>query len=166
MADKRRNQMTLTHQTRFIDRAGAQILRCIYGDGAETPAPRYRVLVVDDEPEMLTVFKHLFRTPQLSHCDVKTADCVNQAMALIAANCFDLAILDYRLGRSETAAELVCQWRSFGYELPFVCVSGYPDAELASRALGAVDFLPKSDITPERLAQVVRRAVAASFRSA
>lgn len=158
--------MTATQHTRFIDRAGAQILRCIYGDGAETQAPRYRVLVVDDKPEMLTVFKHLFRTPHLSHCDVQTADCVNQAFALIVANCFDLAVLDYRLGGSETAAELVKQWRSFGYELPFVCVSGYPDAEPAARALGAVDFLHKSEITPQRLAQVVRRAVAASFAHA
>ncbi len=151
-------------QTHFVNRAGAQALRYLYGDEAATPAaPRYRVLVVDDEPDMLVTFKHLFRTPALAHCSVQTADSVNQALALIVADCFDLAVLDYRLGAQETAAELVKAWRGVGYELPFICVSGYPDAEPIARELGAVDFVAKSDITPERLAKVIRRAVAASF---
>lgn len=149
-------------QTHFIDRAGAQILRCLYGDAPETKAPNYRILIVDDDEGTLLALRKLFSSKHLSHCIVHTAESANQAMALIATHCFDLAIIDYRLG-SGTAMELVNMWRDHGYQLPFICISGFPDVEREVDSMGASGFLPKSDITPERMAEFIRRAVAASF---
>ncbi len=147
---------TISH-THFVSRAEHECVRRVFGDQSEA-VPPCSVLVVEDDEDMRLCFKHLFRLPGLQNIRMEQADSVNQAMALIAMQCRDIAILDYRLGDG-TAAELVRQWRDFGYEIPFLVVSGFYDVEQEMRELGATGFIHKSELTAESMAKAIRRTL-------
>lgn len=142
----------MTAHTQFMNRAGNAIMAHLAGSQTK------RILLVDDEPEILVTFRHLFRMAQLADCRLDTAESVNQAMAMVATNCYDLCILDYRLGDG-TAADLVKLWRDYGYEIPFMCISGYPDVDREMRALGSVAFVCKGDMDAATLADGIRLAL-------
>lgn len=144
-------------QSHFDQRAAHECVRRVCGDDSPQVEPS-SVLVVDDDPDMRMCFKHLFRMSSLSRYQVEMADSANQAMAMIATRCHDLAILDYKLVDG-TAAELVSMWRDFGYEMPFLCVSGYPDVEQEMLAMGASSFIPKAELTCDNLARAIRQTL-------
>lgn len=154
------NHLASTH---FFERGLKQALRVVSGsDCVEAPC---RVLFVDDEPEMRRTMESLFRHSEaLRSYPLTVADSLNQAMALVVSNCFDIAILDYRLSCNETAADLVSVWRDHGYELPFICLSGYSGMEIEMRNIGASAFIHKSDLTPEVLALQIRIALGVFWR--
>lgn len=147
-------------QTHFMHRAGQHALRQIFGEQSVEPC---RLLIVEDDADVRMCFAHLFRLPTLAHCSISFADSVNQACAMMVANCFDLCILDYRLADG-TAADLVKWMAEFGYELPFVMVSGYDDTEQEMRNLGAVAFIRKAELTHEELARTIRIALGDYWR--
>lgn len=142
-------------QNHFAHRAGQQALRAIFGEDAIEPC---RVLVVEDDKAVCLSFSCLFKLPTLAHCSIEFADSVNQASAMLATRCYDLCILDYRLPDG-TAADLVKWMGEYGYEIPFVMVSGYEDTEQEMQNLGAVAFIHKADLSHEQLAQTIRLAL-------
>lgn len=156
-----------TVNTHFMHRASTEIKRQLFGEfreGEESETgERISVLVVEDETSMRLAYAHLFRDRELRHCNIEFADSVNQAMALIATRCFDVAILDYRLGDG-TSADLVRWWREYGYDLPFICVSGYLESDATTTRLGSVGFIHKADLNAEQLARIIRVAIGEFWR--
>jgi DNA-binding response OmpR family regulator len=109
-----------------------------------------RILVVDDEPDVLETVVEL-----LSTSDVTTADNYDDARKIITAQPFDLVILDI-MGVN-------------GFDLLELCVENkLPATMLTARAinaeslnkaveLGAVSFLPKEELyrLPELVAEII-----------
>lgn len=144
-------------QSHFAQRAAHECVRRVWGDDSPQVEPS-SVLVVDDDESMRMCFKHLFRMPSLSRHQVEMADSANQAMAMIATRCYDVVLVDFRLDNG-TAIDLVKTWREYNYEIPFICISGYPHAEGEMRAIGASGFILKTELTPAKIAQELRRAL-------
>jgi len=127
-----------------------------------TNEKRLRILIVEDDEWWQKAFAAIFKQPALAACSVEFANSANQAMAMLMSKCFDLAILDYHLG-DHNAAQLVDQWRKFGYELPFVCVSdasadSYENS--AMRSLGSCGHIAKSEAdNPAALERFINAAI-------
>ncbi|WP_426105244.1 ANTAR domain-containing response regulator [Massilia sp. TSP1-1-2] len=104
------------------------------------PAVKRRILVVDDDPLLLT-----FLTEVIGHAgyDTVTASCAEEALAVIATGEPDLALLDITMpGMSglELAARLKADT-----SVPFMFLSAVDDSESARQAAahGAVGYLVK-----------------------
>jgi len=115
----------------------------------QAPWKQYSVLVVDDEPGMLSFLQRALA----SRCDVvDTAGSVEQAEPLLRRRLYDLIVLDIALpGRS--GIDWLHELRAEGYAGDVVLMTAYADLDTAIGALraGAADFLLK----PFSLAQVL-----------
>ena len=115
----------------------------------QAPWKQYSVLVVDDEPGMLSFLQRAL-TPRCSVVD--TAGSVEQAEPLLRRRLYDLIVLDIALpGRS--GIDWLHELRAEGYAGDVVLMTAYADLDTAIDALraGAADFLLK----PFSLAQAL-----------
>lgn len=114
---------------------------------------QFRILVVDDEFEMQKSFRRIFaRTGyQLTY-----ADCGIDALALLAAEPFDLMLLDLKMPNMDGLAVLKAALELHP-DLPVIILTAHGTIHEAVNALkgGATDFFEKS-ITPELLRNKVR----------
>lgn len=115
----------------------------------QAPWKDYSILVVDDEPGMLSFLQRALA----SRCGVvDTAGSVEQAEPLLRRRLYDLIVLDIALpGRS--GSDWLDELRADGYAGDVVLMTAYADLDTAIGALraGASDFLLK----PFSLAQVL-----------
>ena len=119
---------------------------------------RARVLVVEDDPDCMVCFKHVFAMTALRRFRAQFVPSVNEALAIIVMGEVDIAVIDYQLADG-TAADLVRLWRSYGYELPFIVISGYDDPahDREMQELGALGWIAKgSGVTAEELERRIR----------
>ena len=115
----------------------------------EAPWPEYSVLVVDDEPGMLSFLQRALG----SRCGVvDCADSVEAARPLIQRNRYDLIVLDIALPGC-SGIDWLHELRQDGFAGDVVLMTAYADLDTAIDALraGAADFLLK----PFSLAQVL-----------
>lgn len=142
-------------RTNFMQRLDREVARVMELSSVE----KVRILIVEDDEGCRNAFKAIFNDSRLSRCAVEFAESVNEAMALIATRVFDLLVLDYKLADG-TAADLVRQWRQFGYEVPFVCVSGDETRDEEMQQLGALNFISRECASePSALERVIRYAL-------
>jgi len=128
-------------RTNFMQRLDREVSR----EMELAPSHRVSVLIVEDDPGCRELFTFLFKAPQLAaRFTVEFAESVNQAMTLIAHRVFDICVLDYTLPDG-SAADLVRMWREYGYEVPFICISGDTARDREMQELGALSFMLKSD---------------------
>jgi len=73
---------------------------------------------------------------------------------------FDCILLDYRLPDGD-GLTLICQIQNLGLMLPLVVLTGQGDEQIAVDLMkaGALDYLVKSDLSPERLSRTLRTAI-------
>jgi FixJ family two-component response regulator len=111
---------------------------------------------VDDEPNVRLNYRVTLETEGYN---VLEANCGAKALEQLAANRFDLAILDMRMPEMD-GLDLLAEMRQRGYNTPAVIITAYGDIPHAVRAmkLGAIDFL-KKPLTPEQLRQIVNEVV-------
>jgi len=116
---------------------------------AESPWKAYSVLVVDDEPGMVSFLLRALST----RCGVvQAAHSVEEAIPLLRRKHYDLIVLDIAMpGRS--GIEWLHELRDEGYVGDVVLITAYADLDTAIDALraGAADFLLK----PFSLAQIL-----------
>ncbi|MFN0149924.1 MAG: sigma-54-dependent transcriptional regulator [bacterium] len=117
--------------------------------------PRRRVLIVDDERNILSSLAGVLGDEGF---DTRTAATGEDALETLRAEAFDLAILDVRLPDTD-GVSLLEKARALRPDLPVVMMSGNASIDIAVRAvrLGAFDFLEKP-LSPDRLIVVVRNA--------
>ncbi len=118
-------------------------------------SPRRRVLIVDDEKNILSSLAGVLCDEGF---DTRTAASGEEALETVRAEAFDLAILDVRLPDTD-GVSLLEKLRAMRPDLPVVMMSGNASIDIAVRAvrLGAFDFLEKP-LSPDRLIVVVRNA--------
>ena len=115
-----------------------------------------RILIVDDEPELLTVFSRMLTNE--TH-EVETAGSAEAALEILDRGSFDLVLTDLSMPRMD-GFELLTRMRQRGDVTPTLVVSGAGTVEHAVRAikLGALDFIEKP-IHRERLVLTVQNAL-------
>jgi DNA-binding response OmpR family regulator len=109
-----------------------------------------RILVVDDEPDVLETVKEILASPQ-----VVTVGSFDEARALIAAESFDLVILDI-MGVNGFALLEACRANKLPAAMLTAHAINVESLNLAVK-LGAVSFLPKEELPrlPELVAEIL-----------
>jgi CheY-like chemotaxis protein len=100
---------------------------------------RKKVLVVDDEPDILAVLKEL-----LPMCDVTTASTFDEAKELLESTDFDVAVLDI-MGVNGYVLLAIANQRN----IPAVMLTAHaftPENLVRSIKGGAVSYIPKEEI--------------------
>ena len=113
-----------------------------------------KILVVDDEPDVLAVLKEL-----LSMCDVVTASAFDEAKELLESQDFDIAILDI-MGVDGYGLLDIAKQR----QIPAVMLTAHaftPGNLVRSIKEGAASYIPKDEITgvADFLADVLKAQV-------
>lgn len=88
-------------------------------EGAEPDSPRRRVLVIDDEPRILLVWRHF---GELLDVHVTPVATVAQARAVLATEPVDHVVCDWFLANGETSQALAADLRAAG--VPVLITSG------------------------------------------
>ncbi len=122
-------------------------------------AEALRVLYVDDDPEDILLVQDLFERAGDDAFSLSPATSAKAAEALAAVSSFDVLLLDYRLGAS-TGTEVLEDLRARGIRAPAIFLTGQSDQSVVTEAMkaGAVDFVPKSELTADRLLPLIRAA--------
>ena len=118
-----------------------------------------RLLVVeDDEADQLAIRRCVSQTGAASKTDVVASAAA--AMQHITGNEYDCVLLDYYIPGVE-GSELLRTIREAAPEIPVVVFTGRGDEDIAVELMksGAMDYIPKASLTPERLASGLRHAI-------
>ncbi|WP_306602964.1 sigma-54 dependent transcriptional regulator [Azonexus sp.] len=121
---------------------------------APSPQQQFSVLVVDDEPGMISFLQ---RALSQHYGKVDTAGSVEQALPLLRHRLYDLIVLDISLpGRS--GIEWLHDLRADGFAGDVILITAYADLDTAIDALraGASDFLLKPFSVAQMLNAVAR----------
>ncbi|MBI5366779.1 MAG: sigma-54-dependent Fis family transcriptional regulator, partial [Planctomycetes bacterium] len=116
-----------------------------------------RILVVDDEPDMLDVCREaLGRLPDTR---VETAAAPAAALERLRAEPFDLIISDLRLGGA-SGVDFLRAARELDPSVPCILITGFPTVEtaIAGLQLGAYDYIVKP-FAPDQLRNAAARAL-------
>ncbi|MCC5618991.1 response regulator [Nostoc sp. CHAB 5836] len=118
-----------------------------------------KILVVDDdEVDRIAVRSALTKAGvQIELSEVGDA---NDAFSALSTTAYDCVFLDYHLP-DQDGLTLIQQLRSSEIKVPLVVLTGQGDEQITLQLLkaGATDYLSKSRISPETLAQVLRSAI-------
>lgn len=117
----------------------------------------HRVLVVEDEPNVVLVFRTALES---AHYRITAVSDGELALTWLGQERFDLVLLDLmmpRMGGMETLGRM----RARGDNTPVVIVSAHDEAPNVVQAmrLGAIDFVPKP-VTPDSLRRTVADVLA------
>lgn len=130
---------------------------------AEGPPPgrplAIRVLVVDDdEVDRERVRRTMLKTG--IETAIVEADDPTAAIAILQRTPFDLVVLDYEFPLQDGIVVLR-ELHEMDAVLPVIVLTGRDEMTLAVELMkaGAVDYISKQALTPERLAQSVRHAI-------
>jgi response regulator of citrate/malate metabolism len=122
------------------------------------PAARPRVLIVDDEPDLVDIVGHVVRDEM--GCRIVTASSVEQARHVLAAQSVELLVTDVHLPDGSGMA-LLPELRQRHPTAGAIVITGSPSLDGVINAMrgGAIDFVPKP-FTPTVLLERVRGALA------
>lgn len=126
------------------------------GDGGEGQAP-LRVLVVDDDVvDRMAVKRQIARTGV--PVETREAEGVLEAIGRLSDAAFDCVLLDFNLPDGD-GLTFLRGLRSAGISVPVVMLTGQNDPEVVADLVmaGAADYIPKAQLTAERLVQAFAR---------
>ncbi len=122
-----------------------------------------RILVVDDEPQVLAVAKAILESYSF---EVHITDCGEKALHLLSSNTpnherYALVLLDLTMPGGKSGFEVMEDIQRMDPEMPVIACSGYfqEDARDLCQAIGFTDVLQKP-YSLEHLVATVRRAIA------
>ena len=100
-----------------------------------------KILIIDDERDNTEIIKDILEDVSYTTMLARSA---NEAKAIVAANTFDLILMDVWMP-GQDGISLLSEWYSEGLSTPVVMMSGHAEPSDIVRAmkLGAVDFLKK-----------------------
>ena len=100
-----------------------------------------KILIIDDERDNTEIIKDILEDVSYTTMLARSA---TEAKAIVAANTFDLILMDVWMP-GQDGISLLSEWHSEGLSTPVVMMSGHAEPSDIVRAmkLGAVDFLKK-----------------------
>ncbi len=130
-----------------------------------------RVLLVEDDADFQAITTANLRRGLEVHgpaagfrdLHVKTTSTLTMAMAALEADPFDVVLLDLELPDSVGITATMERMRDAAPRTPIIAITGHEsvDAAVASTLAGADAFLPKSELSPDRIARIVLSALVA-----
>ena len=116
------------------------------------------LIVDDDEVDRMAVRRALLRSG-IALTVTEATNCA-EAIALLEQNLYDCSFVDYGLP-DQNGLALVQSAVKLNVQHPLVVLTGQGDERIAVDLMkaGATDYLPKSQITPANLAQILRNAI-------
>jgi signal transduction histidine kinase len=119
---------------------------------------RVRILMIDDDPVDRLAIRRAIEQSDLD-AEIEEAGSVGEALNK-AHGVFDCWLVDHDLP-DMTGTEITRRLRKHGDVTPVVLVTGQHNEQLLQAAVdaGITDFLPKSDVSPARLALRIRFAI-------
>jgi NtrC-family two-component system response regulator AlgB len=123
---------------------------------SDTPAPKLRVLVIDDEKNIRATLAVCL---EQAGCQVTAVRSADDALRATAEQSYDLAFLDLRLGEA-SGLDLIPKLLVDCPNLLIVVITAYATIDSAVEAIkrGATDYLPKP-FTPAQIRHVVDQTV-------
>jgi len=118
-----------------------------------------KLLVVDDDKLDRMALHRALQRSDLAF-ELQEANDATTGTALLNAQDFDCAFLDYRLPDADGLV-LVNRLRCSGIDIPLIVLTGQGSEETAVNVMkaGASDYLPKSSLSSDALALAIRHAV-------
>lgn len=113
-----------------------------------------RLLIVDDSEEDRTCYRRYLARGNGADFEVKEAATGEQGLVLCRQEPPDCVLLDYRLPDLDGLEFLDrLHHAGTGHRIPVIMITGSGSEGVAVRAMkyGAVDYLPKREVSPERL---------------
>lgn len=116
------------------------------GAGSRDVLNRARVLLADDQPDVLQALRLLLKA---EGCDIEAATSPAAALAAVEARDFDVAIIDLNYARDTTSGEeglaLLSRLQGLEWPLPVIVMTAWGTVDLAVEAMrrGARDFIQK-----------------------
>lgn len=116
-----------------------------------------RILIVDDEHEILEALEKVFRRRDML---VQTASSAHEALAILHKAAFDVILTDFSMP-DMSGVDLLKYLRAAGNNVPIIIMTGVGSIENAVEAVrfGAYDYIRKP-VSIQPLEELVRRAVA------
>lgn len=118
-----------------------------------------KILVVDDDEVDRMAVRRALKAAGIT-AELAEAETCAMAIEALASQSFDCVFVDYRLPDRDGLA-LIQDLRTTGQKIPLIVLTGQGDEQLAVEMMkaGASDYLPKSRISPEGLARILRNAI-------
>ena len=126
---------------------------------ADAAPPALQVLLVDDDDvDRMAVSRALARAG--TSVDLREARDASETMSVLSSGVFDCIILDYDIPGAD-GLTLLRTIRARGIRTPVIMLTGVGDEQVAVELMkaGAVDYLPKAALTPDRLNASLRYAM-------
>ena len=100
-----------------------------------------KILIIDDEKDNTEIIKDILE--DVNYTTVLARSAI-EAKAIVAANSFDLILMDVWMP-GQDGISLLSEWHSEGFSTPIVMMSGHaePSDIVKAMKLGATDFLKK-----------------------
>lgn len=121
--------------------------------------PVVRVLLVEDDEDDYVLTRDLLAEGFGGHVTVEWASTRSAGLELLTEALFDVALLDFNLGR-ETGLDLLREARARGCHTPVIMLTGQDDrtSDLNAMHAGAADYLVKGRVTGDMLERAIRYA--------
>jgi len=116
-----------------------------------------RVLIVDDEEDDFILTSAHIRDITSRNFNIEWCSTYKNAMERIKKSEHDIYFIDYRLG-AKTGLDLLRESALMHCEEPIILLTGQGNQaiDLEATRLGAVDYLIKSELNPEKLERCIR----------
>jgi two-component system, cell cycle response regulator len=121
--------------------------------------PVVRVLLVEDDEDDFVLTRDLLAEGFGGRVTVEWASTRSAGLELLTKALFDVALLDFNLGR-ETGLDLLREARARGCRTPVIMLTGQDDrtTDLNAMHAGAADYLVKGRVTSDMLERAIRYA--------
>jgi len=118
-----------------------------------------RVLLVDDDPEDLTIIRKLLTRARGLDIELVTASSYEEAIAELDRSTFDLHLIDFVLGE-KNGLDLVRWIRAKDPDVPVILLTNMdrPEQDLEALREGASDYLPKHRLSTAELQRAIHHA--------
>ncbi len=116
-----------------------------------------RILIVDDDEDDFILTSGFINTIEDKTFEIQWCYSYKAALDHIASKHFHLYFVDYRLG-AKTGIDLLAEAMNMHCEEPIILLTGKGNSAVDQQAMrmGAVDYLVKSELTPEKLERCIR----------
>jgi len=122
-----------------------------------------RILIVDDDRNLLKVMRGVLENPGTDIVEASNAD---SALSAVEAQSFDLVVTDLKMPGARSGMDVLALSLKTHPSVPVIMISGFGTIEAAVDALkrGAYDFITKP-FDPDELLQTVKKALSESRKN-